>query len=63
MNTDFTESKDTLNGLTHKIIGCAYKVSNNLGTGFVEKVYKNALAHEIRKAGLQVEQQYAINVQ
>jgi len=33
-----------------------------LGSGFLEKVYENALAHELRKAGLEVEQQYAVNV-
>lgn len=27
-----------VNALTEKIIGCAYKVSNTLGIGFVEKV-------------------------
>ena len=48
--------------LTEKIIACAFKVSNNLGSGFLEKVYENALAHELRKTGLQVEQQYPIQV-
>ncbi|NQT88767.1 GxxExxY protein, partial [bacterium] len=43
--------------LTETIIGCVYKVSNTLGVGFLEKVYENALAHELRKAGLGVEQQ------
>lgn len=38
-----------LNLVTEKIIGCAYRVSNSLGIGFVEKVYQNALAHEIQK--------------
>lgn len=37
-----------VNLITQKIIGCAYEVSNTLGTGFVEKVYENALAHQIR---------------
>ena len=41
---------------TEKIIGCAYKISNVLGCGFLEKVYENALAHEIRKLNLKVEQ-------
>lgn len=48
--------------LTQIIIGCAYKVSNALGSGFVEKVYENALAHEVNKSGLKVQQQYAIKV-
>ncbi|MEO6726424.1 MAG: GxxExxY protein, partial [Blastocatellia bacterium] len=29
--------------LTEAIIGCAIKVSNTLGAGFLEKVYENAL--------------------
>ena len=48
--------------LTERIIGCAYTVSNELGAGFVEKVYENALAHELRKAGLRVEQQLPLRV-
>ena len=52
-----------LNELTKKIIGCAYEVSNALGIGFVEKVYENAYAHEMRKKdGLSVLQQYPITV-
>jgi GxxExxY protein len=47
---------------THSVIGCAYKVSNALGVGFLEKVYENALVHEIRKSGLQVRQQHPIRV-
>lgn len=50
------------NQVTEKIIACAYKVSNTLGSGFLEKVYENALVHELRKAGLDVEQQYPIPV-
>jgi GxxExxY protein len=49
--------EDELNGITERIIGCAYKVSTVLGIGFLEKVYENSLAHELRKAGLKVEQQ------
>jgi GxxExxY protein len=48
--------------LTETIIGCAYSVANVLGNGFLEKVYENALAHELRKKGLQVEQQRAMLV-
>ncbi len=51
-----------VNAITQKIIGCAYVVSNTLGIGFVEKVYENALAHALRKTGLQVVQQYPIAV-
>ena len=47
---------------TEKIIGCAYTVANTLGSGFLEKVYENALAHELRKQGLRVKQQSPIVV-
>lgn len=53
---------EALNKVTEKVIGCAYQVSNTLGIGFVEKVYENALAHELKKVGLQVRQQHPINV-
>ncbi len=56
------ETLERLNKITEKIIGCAFKVSNTLGVGFVEKVYENALAHELRVSGLQVEQQEPIKV-
>jgi len=51
-----------INQLTEKIIGCAYKVSNELGCGFLEKVYENALAHELRENGLRASQQHPIKV-
>ena len=51
-----------LNLLSEKVIGCAYLVSNTLGCGFLEKVYENALAHEIRKLGLKVEVQKPLHV-
>ncbi len=51
-----------LNEITHAINGCAFKVSTALGNGFVEKVYENALVHELRKAGLFVEQQRPLAV-
>ena len=58
MNTD--EMK--FGRISERIIGGAITVANALGTGFVEKVYENALAHELRKAGFAVEQQYGVVV-
>lgn len=60
MNADESGSKTS--DLTEKIIGCAFRVSNELGCGVLEKVYENALAHELRKAGLRVVQQQPITV-
>ncbi|HEX9023562.1 MAG TPA: GxxExxY protein [Geobacteraceae bacterium] len=48
--------------ITERIIGCAYTVANTLGAGFLEKVYENALAHELRKAGLEAKQQFPVTV-
>ncbi|HFE67436.1 MAG TPA: GxxExxY protein [Chloroflexi bacterium] len=48
--------------LTDKIINAFYKVYNQLGYGFLEKVYENALAIELRKRGHDVAQQVSIDV-
>jgi GxxExxY protein len=52
----------TDDNLTHMIIGCAYKVHNTLGPGFLEKIYENALRIELEKAGICVRQQQPIRV-
>jgi GxxExxY protein len=54
--------KSELDAITERIIGAAHKVSNTLGIGFVEKVYENAHAYEMRKDGLSVVQQHPIKV-
>jgi GxxExxY protein len=48
--------------LAEKVIGCAYEVSNSLGAGFLEKVYENALVHELNKKGIKTKQQSPIVV-
>ena len=48
--------------VTEAIIGQFYRVYNELGYGFLEKVYENALALALRKAGLNVKQQQPIDV-
>jgi GxxExxY protein len=47
---------------THAVIGAAFAVHKVLGFGFVEKVYENALTLELRKRGMDVQQQYPISV-
>ncbi len=56
-----TENSE-LNKVSEAIIGCAFKVGNTLGCGFLEKVYENALVYELRKIGLDVAQQHPIPV-
>ena len=48
--------------ITEKIIGSSYRVANTLGTGFLEKVYENALAYELTKTGLSFKKQQPITV-
>jgi len=40
-------NKEEINKLTHKIIGCAMEVHNQLGNGFQEVLYQRALAIEM----------------
>lgn len=58
MHTD----ENLLNRITEVIIGCAYKVANELGCGFLEKIYENAMVIELRNAGLSVVQQHSVVV-
>ena len=48
--------------LTRSIIGCAFEVINELGDGFLESVYENALMVALEEAGHSVESQKAIDV-
>jgi GxxExxY protein len=48
--------------LSEKIIGCAYRVYNKMGYGFLESVYEKCLLVELHKAELQAESQKVIAV-
>ncbi|MEJ0015076.1 MAG: GxxExxY protein [Acetobacteraceae bacterium] len=61
-NTQMDTGEDGVNLLSKRIIGCALTVLHALGTGFLEKVYENALVHELRKSGLVVSQQHRVVV-
>jgi GxxExxY protein len=60
MNTDFQESKHK--DLTDKIIKVFYKVYGQLGYGFLEKVYENAMMVESKRDGIQAAGQSPIRV-
>jgi GxxExxY protein len=51
-----------LNDLSRLIIGSASTVLNTLGSGFLEKIYKNALVLELRAAGVTISQQHQMQV-
>ena len=48
--------------ITEKIIGAAYKVHNTLGSGFLEKVYQNSLAIELKSLDFIVDVEKPIKV-
>lgn len=48
--------------ITERIIGCCFSVHQALGSGFLEKVYENALMIELEKAGLEARQQVPVSV-
>lgn len=60
MNAD--ERRLKLDDITQRVIACVHVVSNTLGCGFVEKIYENALAIELRANGLSVQQQHGLKV-
>lgn len=48
------------NQLTHTIIGAAIEVHKRLGPGILESAYRACLAYELKKLGLEVEQEMPI---
>ena len=51
-----------INDVTYQINGAVFEVNRILGSGFLEKVYENALLVELRKRGLRAEAQVPIKV-
>mgnify|MGYP006291042527 len=47
----------TENELSHQIIGCALDIHKTIGPGLLESAYENALAYDLKEAGLNVKQQ------
>ena len=45
------------NDLSYKIIGLALELHTHVGPGLLESTYENALAYDLREAGLEVKQQ------
>jgi GxxExxY protein len=48
--------------LSDRVIGCAQNVSRELGAGFFEKVYENALCVEFKRAGIPFRRQQRFGI-
>ena len=51
-----------LNDITYEIRGAVFKVNKILGSGFLEKVYENALQIELKSRGLKAASQVPLKV-
>ena len=51
-----------INLLSDQVRQTAYEIHAYHGHGHLEKIYENALAHRLRKAGLYAKQQHPIEV-
>jgi GxxExxY protein len=62
LGEDRTNEQFLHHDLTKNLIGIFYEVYNELGHGFLESVYENALCISLREKGFEVHQQIAIPV-
>ena len=53
---------DDIKALCDQVRGIAYDIHVYHGSGYLEKVYENALVHRLRKVGFKIEQQKPITV-
>ena len=51
-----------MDDLTKIVIGCAFDVHNELGYGFLEKTYENALLYELEEREIEAKQQVPVSV-
>jgi len=56
------QTKMSENEVAREIVDAAYQVHKALGPGLLESVYQAALAHELGKRGMRVEQQVPVPV-
>ena len=56
------EPPPKLDAIVNAVIGAAFEVDRILGPGFLERVYEEALAVELKLRGISFERQQAINV-
>ena len=58
MNAD----KTSLDGISEKVLAAVFEVSNTLGTGFLESVYRRALIRELSLRGLRARGEASLTV-
>jgi GxxExxY protein len=63
MDLEINEPEFLYKDLTHQIIGICMEVHNNLGHGFLEIVYKDAIALEAGKKGILVEREKEFKIE
>ncbi len=56
------DERASLDKLAEVVIGAAYEVANQLGGGFLEKVYERALLRELRLRSIPADAQAAVRV-
>jgi GxxExxY protein len=60
--TQITQIKSVSFQISRRVIGCAMNVHNTLGCGFLEDVYENALAIEMKLNGIAFQRQFRLVV-
>ncbi len=61
-NTDQVQVRGKHDDLTQRVIGVFYEVYNELGYGFLESVYREAMRLALTQAGLRVETEVPVPV-
>jgi GxxExxY protein len=56
------EPDPEIDELAHQVIGAAINVHRELGPGFLEKIYEEALCRELRRMGIPFERQKRVEV-
>lgn len=55
-------TKQIVNNLSYKIVGCAIEVHKQLGPGLLESVYETCFIEELKSQGLKAERQVPVPI-
>jgi GxxExxY protein len=56
-------TKEFINNITYKIIGCAIEVHKNMGPGLLESIYEACFIEELKENNIEVKNQVAVPIQ